>query len=70
MFRATTIMPDAIDAELKMGASDAASRKFIDEFYKQSIPADSIARAIRYAIERPADVDVNQIVVRPTVQEF
>jgi hypothetical protein len=50
--------------ELKTGASDAASRTFVDEFYKQAIPADSIAR------EQPADVDVNQIVVRPTVQEF
>lgn len=68
--RMTTIMPGAIDTELKTGTSDAASRKFVDEFYKQSIPADSIARAIRYAIEQPADVDVNQIVVRPTVQEF
>jgi NADP-dependent 3-hydroxy acid dehydrogenase YdfG len=31
-----------------------------------AIPADSIARAI----EQPADVDANQIVIRPTVQEF
>jgi NADP-dependent 3-hydroxy acid dehydrogenase YdfG len=40
------------------------------EFYKQEIPAESIARAIAYAIEQPAEVDVNEIVVRPTVQEF
>jgi hypothetical protein len=32
--------------------------------------ADSIARGIAYAIKKPADVDVNEIVVRPTVQEF
>jgi len=44
------------------------SRKFVDDFYKKAIPA--IVRAIRFAIEQPADVDVNQIVVRPTVQEF
>ncbi len=30
----------------------------------------SIARAIAYAIEQPADVDINEIVIRPTVQEF
>lgn len=63
-------MPGAAGAELKTGTSDSASRKFVDEFYKQSIPADSIARAVRYVIEQPADVDVNQIVIRPTVQEF
>ncbi|MFX4608926.1 oxidoreductase, partial [Acinetobacter baumannii] len=39
-------------------------------FYKQAIPADSVARAIAYAIEQPADVDINEIVLRPTSQEF
>ncbi|MGD9542549.1 MAG: SDR family oxidoreductase [Methylocystis sp.] len=68
--RTTTIMPGAVDTELKTGTSDAASRKYVDAFYQQAIPAESIARAIRYAIEQPADVDVNQIVIRPTVQEF
>jgi NADP-dependent 3-hydroxy acid dehydrogenase YdfG len=34
------------------------------------IPADSVARAIAYAIEQPADVDVNEILLRPTVQEL
>ncbi len=29
---------------------------------------DAIARAIAYAIEQPDDVDVNEIVVRPTAQ--
>jgi NADP-dependent 3-hydroxy acid dehydrogenase YdfG len=43
----------------------------VKELYKQfAIPADSVARAIAYAIEQPADVDVNEIVVRPTVQDF
>jgi len=34
------------------------------------IPSESVARAIAYAIEQPADVDINEIVLRPTVQEF
>ncbi|MFC4033311.1 SDR family oxidoreductase [Streptomyces polygonati] len=33
-----------------------------------AIPAEAVARAIRFAIEQPADVDVNEIVVRPTAQ--
>ncbi len=66
----TTSMPSAAGAELKTGASDAPSRTFVGDFYKLVIPADSIARAIRFAIEQPADVDANQIVIRPTVQEF
>ena len=34
-----------------------------------AMPADAIARAIAFAIEQPADVDVNEIVVRPTAQK-
>jgi NADP-dependent 3-hydroxy acid dehydrogenase YdfG len=40
------------------------------DFYKQAIPAASVARAIAFAIEQPADVDINEIVLRPTVQDF
>jgi NADP-dependent 3-hydroxy acid dehydrogenase YdfG len=68
--RTTTIQPGAIDSELKFGTSDKASRDFVVEFYKQAIPADSVARAIAFAIEQPAEVDINEIVLRPTVQEF
>lgn len=68
--RTTIISPGAIDSELKLGSGDTASRDFVVEFYKQAIPADSVARAIAYAIEQPADVDINEIVLRPTVQEF
>jgi len=35
---------------------------------KTAIPPDAIARAIAFAIEQPPDVDVNEIVVRPTAQ--
>jgi NADP-dependent 3-hydroxy acid dehydrogenase YdfG len=33
-----------------------------------AIPPDAVARAIAFAIEQPADVDVNEIIVRPTAQ--
>ena len=68
--RVTTISPGAIASELKYGSGDEASRNNVIEFYKQEIPADSVARAIVYAIEQPADVDVNEVVLRPTVQEL
>ena len=34
-----------------------------------AISPDAIARAVAFAIEQPADVDVNEIVVRPTAQD-
>jgi NADP-dependent 3-hydroxy acid dehydrogenase YdfG len=39
------------------------------EFYKMAIPADSIARAIAYAIEQPAEVEMDEVVIRPTAQD-
>ncbi|CAI0830419.1 Uncharacterized oxidoreductase SAV2478 [Serratia quinivorans] len=68
--RTTTICPGAVESELKLGSSDAESAQFVQDFYKQAIPADSVARAIAYAIEQPADVDINEIVLRPTQQDF
>ena len=42
----------------------------MDLYEKTALPAETIARAIAYAIEQSADVDINEIVIRPTAQEF
>lgn len=69
--RTTTILPGAVESELKHGSGHSASADFVQAFYQQNqIPADSVARALVYAIEQPANVDINEIVLRPTVQEF
>lgn len=68
--RTTIICPGAVDSELKLGTSDRESVKFVEEFYQQAIPADSVACAIAYAIEQPAEVDINEIVLRPTQELY
>jgi NADP-dependent 3-hydroxy acid dehydrogenase YdfG len=69
--RTTIIDPGAVQSELKASTSDEASSKAVNGLYeKWAIPPESIARAIAYAIEQPTDVDINEIVVRPTAQEF
>jgi NADP-dependent 3-hydroxy acid dehydrogenase YdfG len=68
--RTTVLSPGAVDSELKFGSSHVESSNFVVEFYKQAIPADSVARAIAFAIQQPVDVDINEIVLRPTTQEF
>ncbi|WP_342653545.1 SDR family oxidoreductase [Pseudomonas sp. F3-2] len=68
--RTTTIEPGAVDSELKLGSGHQPSADAVNEFYKQAIPADSVARAIAFAIEQPGDVDINEIVLRPTAQDF
>jgi NADP-dependent 3-hydroxy acid dehydrogenase YdfG len=67
--RVTSIEPGAIDSDLKFTTTGTAQSSVM-KFYQAAIPASSIARAIAFAIEQPADVDINEIVVRPTAQEF
>jgi len=69
--RTTIISPGAVQSELPLGISDPETAGHIKDFYRQqAIPADSVARAIAFAIEQPADVDINEILLRPTVQEL
>lgn len=69
--RTTIVSPGAVESELRLGSTDADAVAGVNAFYEANqIPADSVARAIVYAIEQPANVDVNEIVLRPTVQEF
>ena len=68
--RCTIISPGAVATELPESSSEEGTRKNLREFYKIAVPADSVARAIAYAIEQPAEVDVNEIVLRPIKQDF
>jgi NADP-dependent 3-hydroxy acid dehydrogenase YdfG len=70
--RCTMVSPGAVATELPEGSSDEATRKYLREFYNSvtAIPAESIARTIAYAIEQPAEVEIDEIVIRPTAQDF
>ncbi|MRT92901.1 SDR family oxidoreductase [Ancylomarina sp. 16SWW S1-10-2] len=68
--RTTILSPGLIDSELQLGSSDEATSQFVQNVYKDAIPAISIAKAVAYAIEQPDDVDINELVIRPTVQDF
>lgn len=69
--RTTTIMPGAVDTELQFGSTHESSAEAVEDFYKKTaISPEAVARAIAFAIEQPSDVDINEIVLRPTVQDF
>jgi len=68
--RCTIISPGAVATELTESSSEEATRKNLREYYKIAIPSDSIARAIAYAIEQPAEVEIDEVVIRPTAQDF
>ena len=67
--RVTIVSPGVTVSELAHTITHAETAAFIDEYRKTALPAEAIARAVRYAIEQPADVDVNEILVRPTATQ-
>jgi NADP-dependent 3-hydroxy acid dehydrogenase YdfG len=68
--RSTNISPGAVATELTSKISDPDTAKGVDEMYEMAIDPDAIARAIAYAIEQTVDVDVNEIIIRPTRQQL
>ncbi|MEA2707129.1 MAG: hypothetical protein QOH22_1917 [Gemmatimonadaceae bacterium] len=69
--RTTVISPGAVDTELPNTITDPELAKNMQEFYASTaIPADSFARAVEFAMSQPEDVDINEILYRPTRQEF
>lgn len=68
--RVTVIAPGVTESELAESISDKGGREEMIEFRKVAIPADAIARAIAYAVEQPADVDVSELIVRPTASPY
>lgn len=69
--RTTIISPGAVDTELPNTITDPDVADRINQFYKENaISPDSFARAVVYAMSQPDDVDINEILYRPTKQEF
>lgn len=69
--RTTIISPGAVDTELPNSISEADIAAGTKQFYAaQAIPADSFARCVVFAMEQPEDVDINEILYRPTAQEY
>ncbi len=68
--RVTVISPGVTVSELADSISDSEAQRGMQEFRKVAIPADAIARAIAFAIEQPNDVDVSEIIVRPTASPY
>ena len=68
--RVTVISPGVTESELAESISDDTGRETMRAFRKVAIPAAAIARAISYAVAQPADVDVSEIIVRPTASPY
>ena len=68
--RVTVVCPGVTESELADSISDETGRNEMKSFRRIAIPAAAVARSIAYAIDQPAEVDVSEIVVRPTASPF
>ena len=69
--RTTIISPGAVATELPDTITDEAVGEGIRTLYRNvAIPADSFARAVAFAMSQPEDVDINEILFRPTAQAY
>jgi len=68
--RVTVICPGVVESELANTITDDTARQAMNEFRRIAMTPDAIARAVAYAIAQPADVDVSEIVLRPTASPY
>lgn len=69
--RTTVLSPGAVDTELPGSVGAPGVNLAIADYYKKNaIPADSFARCVLFAMSQPQNVDINEILFRPTVQEL
>ena len=67
--RVTSVSPGFVNTNLADSMTNPEVKsQIMDQMDKMAIPPVAVARAIAFAIEQPADIDVNEIVIRPTAQ--
>jgi len=69
--RTTILSPGAVDTELPASITAPEVAKATQGYYAQNaIPASSFARCVLFAMSQPDEVDINEILFRPTRQEL
>lgn len=69
--RTTIVCPGAVKTELLDHISESDIQKANQDYVgKVGISPDSFARVVAFAISQPEDVDINEVIFRPTAQEL
>ncbi len=68
--RVTIISPGVVETELGSDITDDAAKGFLKELRKTALTPQAIAQSVLFAVSQPDDVDVNEIIVRPTASAF
>ncbi len=68
--RVTIVSPGVVESELADSITDPSARAAMTAFRQIALKPTAIASAIAYVIEQPSDVDVNEIIIRPTQSPY
>jgi NADP-dependent 3-hydroxy acid dehydrogenase YdfG len=68
--RVTTVCPGVVETELGSDITDESAKGALKEFRKIALTPDAIARAVLYVVSQSNDVDVNELIIRPTASVF
>ncbi len=68
--RSTIISPGMVATELVDSITEPDIAEAVRKRYEGAIPAASFANIVAFAISQPDDVDINEILFRPTSQEY
>ncbi|MFI2262800.1 SDR family oxidoreductase [Streptomyces tubercidicus] len=63
--RVSVISPGVTESELPDSITDSAAREAMTAYRAVALPASAVADTIAFAVSRPPEVDVNELVVRP-----
>lgn len=66
--RVTTVSPGVVESELADTITDPLAAEAMVDYRSAAISPDAIARGISFAINEPDDVDVSELIIRPTRQ--
>lgn len=70
VIRVTVISPGVVESELADHITDETARAAMRDFRRIALPPEAVARAIAYAVAQPDDVDVSEVIVRPTASPY
>ena len=68
--RTTVISPGAVATELPESVTEPDIMEDMRKSYEIALPADTFANMVVFVMSQPEDVDVSEILFRPTRQEF
>lgn len=68
--RVTVVSPGVVESELADHITDEPARQLMREFRRIALQPEAVAKAIAYAVAQPDDVDVSEVIVRPTASPY